>query len=254
MKSIKTAALALAVLAPGLASAAFPDVVTSGARNVVLVHGAYVDGSSWRAIHDQLWIRGYKVTVVQQPNTSLAEDVAATREAIDSQDGPVVLVGHDSGGAVISIAGASDKVKALVYIAAMQPDIGESVSELSASKPGVSSAVKATRDGHLYIEPARFNEVFAADLPPNRTNFMSVAQPKVARAALDAPVWAAAWRGKPSYAIVATDDRFLNPELQRWMYQRAGAQVTEVKASHSLQLSQPEAVAKVVVQAALNVK
>lgn len=254
MKSIKTAALALAVLAPGLASAAFPDVVVSGAKNVVLVHGAHVDGSSWRAIHDQLWIRGYKVTVVQQPHTSLDEDVAAAREAIDSQDGPVVLVGHDSGGAVISIAGASDKVRALVYIAAIQPEIGESVSELAASRPLPSSAVKSTRDGRLYIEQARFNEVFAADLPPNRTNFMSAAQPKVARAALDAPVWAAAWRAKPSYAIVAADDRFLNPDLQRWMYQRAGARVTEIKASHSLHLSQPEAVAQVVVQAALNVK
>lgn len=253
MKLIKTAALTLAVLAPALAHA-LPDVVTSGAKNVVLVHGSYVDGSTWRSIHDQLWLKGYKVTVVQQPNTSLAEDVAATREAIESQDGPVVLVGHDSGGAVISIAGVSDKVKALVYVAAFQPEVGESVSELTASKPLPTSFIKATRDGRQFIEQARFSEVFAADVPPNRTNFMTVAQTKVSRQALEAPAWAAAWRTKPSYAIVATDDRLVNPELQRWMYKRAGAKVTEVKASHALHISQPEAVAKVVIQAALDVK
>jgi pimeloyl-ACP methyl ester carboxylesterase len=255
MKSIKTAALTtIAVLAPGLASAAFPDVVTSGAKNVVLVTGAHVDGSSWRSMHDQLWIKGYKITVVQQAHTSLDDDVAAARAAIDSQDGPVVLVGHDSAGAVITIAGASDKVKALVYVAAVQPDIGESAAQLAASKPLPDSAILTSRDGHQSIDPAKFRDVFAADLPPNRTNFMAASQAPVARAALDAPVWAAAWRSKPSYAVVATDDRFLNPELQRWMYKRAGAKVTEIKASHALQLSRPEAVAEVVVQAALSVK
>lgn len=255
MKSLKTAAITtLAVMAPGLASAAFPDVVTTGAKNVVLVTGAHTDGSSWRSMHDQLWIKGYKVTVVQQPHTSLADDVAAARDAIDSQDGPVVLVGHDTGGAVISVAGASDKVKALVYIAAFQPEVGESVSQLAASKPAPDNGVKTTRDGRLYIDAARFGAVFAGDLPPNRTNFMAASQSRPARALLDAPATAAAWRNKPSYAVVATDDLYLNPELQRWMYQRAGAKVTEIKASHSLQLSRPEAVAEVVVQAARNVK
>ena len=255
MKLINTAAIAaLAVLAPGLAMAAFPDVVTSGAKNVVLVTGAHADGSSWRAMHDQLWIRGYRVTVVQQPHTSLADDVAAARAAIDSQDGPVVLVGHDTGGAVISVAGTSDKVKALVYIAAFQPEVGESVSRLIASKPVLEDVARTTPGGQVYIDQAKFAAVFAGDLPPNRTNFMTAAQTSIARAALDEPVPAAAWRSKPSYAIVATDDRYLNPELQRWMYKRAGAKVTEIKASHSLQLSRPEAVVEVLVQAALNVK
>ena len=254
MNIIKTAALAGAILIPAFANAAFPDVVTSGAKNVILVHGSYVDGSTWRSIHDQLWLKGYSVTVVQQPHTTLEEDVAATRAAIEAQDGPVILVGHDTGGAVISIAGTSDKVKALVYIAAMQPDVGENVAKLAASKPSLNKEVQVSADGHLSITPAKFRDVYGADLPPNRTNFMAVAQTKITQTALSAPVSAAAWRTKPSYAIVATDDLVLNPELQRWMYKRAGSKVTEIKASHALHLSMPEAVAEVVVQAALSAK
>lgn len=253
MNIIKTAAVAVAISIPAFASA-FPFVVTSGAKNVILVHGSYVDGSTWRSIHDQLWIKGYKVTVVQQPHTTLDEDVAATRAAIEAQDGPVILVGHDTGGAVISIAGTSDKVKGLVYIAAMQPDAGESVAQLTATKPSLNKEVQVTEDGHLFITPAKFRDVYGADLPPNRTNFMAIAQTKITQKALGTPVSAAAWRTKPSYAIVATDDLVLNPELQRWMYKRAGSKITEIKASHGLHLSKPEEVAQVVVQAALNAK
>jgi pimeloyl-ACP methyl ester carboxylesterase len=254
MKFVKTAALAVVIAAPAFATAGIQDVVKSGAKNVVLVHGAFVDGSTWRSIHDQLWLKGYTVTVVQQPHTTLDEDVAATRAAIEAQDGPVVLVGQDSAGAVISIAGTSEKVKALVYIAAVQPDVGESVAQLTASKPSPNNDVHATADGHLFIEPAKFREVYGADLPPNRTNFQSIAQTKITQASLNARVGAAAWHTKPSYAIVATEDHVLNPDLQRWMYKRAGSKVTEIKASHALHISQPEEVAKVVVQAALSVK
>lgn len=253
MQLLKTAAFTLSLVVPVIASA-FPEVVTSGAKNVVLVHGAYVDGSSWRQVHDQLWLKGYKVTVVRQSQATFDDNVAAARAAIDAQDGPVVLVGHDSGGAVISVAGSSDKVKALVYVAALLPAVGESVSQLTATRPLAQDALRATGDGRHVIDPAQFSQVFGADLPPNRTNFMSIAQPGVSRAALDAKASAAAWRNKPSYAIVATEDRLLSPDLQRWMYQRAGAQVTELKASHAVQLSQPEEVAQVLFKAALNVK
>jgi pimeloyl-ACP methyl ester carboxylesterase len=253
MKFVRMAAIAAAIAAPALASAGIPDVVTVGAKNVVLVPGAFVDGSSFRAIHDQLWLRGYKVTVAQQPHSTLDDDVAAVREAIEAQDGPVVLVGHSYGGSVISIAGTNDKVKALVYIAAFQPEAGESAAQLVGTRPAPNNDVKSTRDGHLYLDPAKFREDFAADLPPNRTNFMSIAQVKITQAAFTAPGWAAAWHDKPTYAILTTEDRALNPDLQRWMYKRAGSKVTELKASHAVQLSQPEAVAKVIVDAARSV-
>jgi pimeloyl-ACP methyl ester carboxylesterase len=254
MKFIQTAGLAIAILAPALAQAGIPDVVTSGAKNVVLVPGNFVDGSTWRSIHDQLWLKGYKVSVVQLPHTTLDADIAATREEINAQDGPVVLVGHDSGGAVISAAGTNEKVKALVYIAALQPEVGESVAQLAATKPADNQAIRTTSDGRVFIESSQFRDVYGADLPPNRTNFMSVSQLKVPQTLLKTPVTSAAWHSKPSYAIVATDDRVLSPDLQRWMYKRAGSHVTEIKASHALHLSNPEAVAKVVVEAALSVK
>lgn len=252
MNMIKTAALAVAFTLPAIASA-LPLTVTSGAKNVVLVHGSYVDGSSWRSIHDQLWIKGYKVTVVQQPHNSFDDDVAVTRAAIEAQDGPVILVGHDTGGAVISAAGDSAKVKGLVYVAALLPAAGESAAQLIASKPALHQDIQV-RDGRQFITPEKFQAVYGADLPPNRTNFMSVAQPRVPQKVLGAKLKAAAWRDKPSYAIVATEDLVLNPELQRWMVKRASAKVTEIKASHALQLSKPEEVAQVIVQAALDVK
>jgi len=225
---------------------------TAGA--VVLVHGGFVDGSGWRVVHDILSQKGYRVSVVHQPHTTLDEDLAATREILDQQVGPVVLVGHSSGGEVITIAGVRPKVKALVYVAGLQPDAGESLSQLIGSMPSPSNDVQATRDGHLFFDPARFHDDFAADLSTNRTNFMAVSQVPNTAAAFGAQVWVAAWRDKPSYGIVATEDRALNPELQRWMYKRAGAKVTDIKASHAVYISQPEAVAKVIEEAALSVK
>lgn len=251
--TIKSALLASAVLAAFAAAPARAEKAADD-TTVVLVHGAFADGSSWDKVIPLLQAKGVKVVSVQNPLSSLADDVVAAQRVIDAQTGKVVLVGHSWGGAVITQAGTSDKVKALVYIAAFQPEVGESVSRLIASKPVLEDVARTTPGGQVYIDQAKFAAVFAGDLPPNRTNFMTAAQTSIARAALDEPVPAAAWRSKPSYAIVATDDRYLNPELQRWMYKRAGAKVTEIKASHSLQLSRPEAVVEVLVQAALNVK
>ena len=247
-------ALAIAAAAfsgSGLASAA--TTPPAGAPNIVIVPGSFVDGSGWRVVHDILYHKGYKVSVVQQPHSTLDDDVAATREMLDQQVGPVVLVGHSSGGAVISIAGARSKVKALVYVAALQPDVGESIGQLIASMPAPGDKVKATRDGHLFFDRARFGADFAGDLAPNRSNFMAASQVPATTALVDAQSWAAAWRDKPSYAIVADDDHALSPDLQRWMYKRAGSKVTQLKASHVVYISQPEAVAKVIEDAALNV-
>lgn len=252
MKLLPTLAIAMAMTAPLLASAAAP-AAPAGVKNIVIVHGAFVDGSGWRVVHDILFHKGYNVSVVQQPHTSLDDDVAATREILDRQVGPVVLVGHSSGGSVISIAGVRSKVKALVYVAALQPEVGESVAQLLASMPSPSNDVQATRDGHLFFDREKFGADFAGDLSSNRSNFMAASQVPTTTAAIGITTWAAAWRNKPSYAIVATDDRALSPDLQRWMYKRAGSKVTEIKASHVVYISQPEAVAKVIEEAALSV-
>jgi pimeloyl-ACP methyl ester carboxylesterase len=242
---------AMALAAPLLASAAEP-ATPPGAKNIVIVHGAFVDGSGWRVVHDILIHKGYHVSVVQQPHTSLDDDVAATRAILDQQVGPVVLVGHSSGGGVISIAGVRDKVKSLVYVAGLQPEVGETLAQLLRSMPAPSDDVMATKDSHLFFDRARFNADFAADLSTNRTDFMAASQVPVTASAFNTQNWAAAWHSKPSYGIVATEDRTLSPDLQRWMYKRAGSHITEIKASHSVYISQPEAVAKVIEQAALN--
>lgn len=219
-------------------------------KNVVLVHGAYADGSGWRAVYDILVRDGFKVSVVQQPLTGLDDDVQATRRVLDQQDGPVVLVGHSYGGMIITDAGTDAKVKALVYVAALQPAVGDSVIGLAKTMKAPSDDVKQTKDGFLYLDPAKFAADFAADLPAKQTAFMANAQMPAALAAFNAPAKAASWRDKPSYSIVATDDMTLSPDLQRWMYKRAGAHITEIKGSHAVFISQPAAVAKVIEAAA----
>jgi len=162
-------------------------------------------------------------------------------------------VGHSLGGSVITVAGVRAKVQALVYVAGFLPDVGESTGQLAESMPVVSNDIIPTRDGHLFFNPAKFGADFAGDLTENRTNFMAISQVPATAAVFGAQNWVAAWRDKPSYGIVATEDHALNPDLQRWMYQRAGAKVTEIKASHAVYISQPEAVAKVIEEAARNV-
>jgi pimeloyl-ACP methyl ester carboxylesterase len=257
---LKAAALAATLIVAGLGvmpaqaaeAAAAPAFV--GAKNVVIVPGSFVDGSGWRVVFDILYHAGYHVTIANQPHTSFDDDVAATRQVLDQQVGPVVLVGHSSGGAIISAAGARDKVKALVYVSALLPDVGESLAQVLGSMPAPSNSVMPTQDGHLFFDRAKFHADFGADVAENRTNFMAAAQVPATTAAFTTQIWSAAWRTKPSYAIVSTEDRALSPDLQRWMYQRAHAQVTEIKASHLVYISQPEKVADVILTAAHNVK
>jgi pimeloyl-ACP methyl ester carboxylesterase len=254
MRILSTLTLAAAALAAtGAAFAATPDA-PAGVKNIVIVHGAFTDGSGWRAVHDILIHKGYNVRIVQQPMTTLEEDVAATNNAVIGQTGPVVLVGHGYGGSVITEAGARPKVKALVYVAAFQPDVGESENQLASSMPKLTDGVQKTIDGHYYFDPAKFGTDYAGDLVSNRTDFMAVSQVPATVADFASAPYTVAWHDKPTYGIVATDDRVINPDLQRWMYKRAGSKVTEVKASHAIEISQPEAVAKVIEEAALRAK
>ena len=217
---------------------------------VVLVHGALIDGSSWRGVYELLSREGYQVFVVQQPLTSLDDDVAATRRVLDQVDGPVVLVGHSYGGAIITVAGSDPKVKALVYVAALQPDIGETVGEAAPPSQDSVSHLRATKDGFVFLDPARFAKDFGADLPKTVVDFMAHSQVPVAAKVFEAKVAAAAWRDKPSYAVIATDDHALAPAVALRMAHRAGSEITLVKASHGVQVSQPGAVAAVIENAA----
>jgi pimeloyl-ACP methyl ester carboxylesterase len=221
-------------------------------KNIVLVHGASEDGSAWRAVYDILKKDGYHVSVVQEPLTGLSDDVAATQRVIDQQDGPVVLVGHSYGGTIITVAGADPKVRALVYVVALQPDVGETTNQLATSMPGdvPASDIRLTKDGFLFVDPSKYAADVGTDLPPAEAEYMANSQMPVAAAAFDAPVTVAAWHDKPSYGIVATEDRALNPKLARWMYKRSGAKTTEIKANHLVYISQPDAVAKVIETAA----
>jgi pimeloyl-ACP methyl ester carboxylesterase len=221
-------------------------------RNVVLVHGGFVDGSGWRQVHELLTADGYRVSVVQNPTVSLTGDVEATRQVIQAQDGPVVLVGHSYGGAVITEAGLHEKVAALVYIAAFAPDAGESVTTLIGGFPagGPQPPILPPVDGFLYLDRDRFAASFAGDLPGELARFMADAQVPWGLDALGGQVSQPAWRIKPSWYLVATDDRMIPPTAQRAMAERAGCTVSQVPASHSLYVSQPDATAGLIKQAA----
>lgn len=248
----KTSALALMIAIGG--TMAHADT-KQAAKDIVIVHGALVDGLGWRAVYDILSKDGFHVTIVEEPLTSLAEDVDAAKRAIDQQTGPVVLVGHSYGGSVITEVGTDPKVRALVYVAALQPDVGETSGQLLSKYTPPSDAMRAatnraTPDKYFFMSPAKFHEGYAADVPAKDAQFLADSQQQLAEKALGAPVSVAAWRTKPSYAILTTQDRVIAPELQRWMYQRSGAKVTEVSASHAVFISQPEAVARVIETAA----
>lgn len=221
--------------------------------DVVLVHGAFADGSGWREVYNRLVAKGFRVSVVQEPETGLDADIAATRRVIDSHDGPVVLVGHSWGGQIITEAGTHPQVVALVYVAALVPDVGESTSSLHARKPAASQAVVDVGDGFVQIDPAQFAADFAALLPADDAEFMAHSQVPVSSAALDTPAKSAAWHDKPTFGIVAGADRTINPDLERWMYERAGAQITEAEGSdHVVMVSHPDIVATVIEHAALS--
>jgi pimeloyl-ACP methyl ester carboxylesterase len=223
-------------------------------RNVVLVHGGFVDGSGWEQVHNLLVQDGYTVSIVQNPTLSLAGDAAATRRILDAQDGPTVLVGHSYGGAVISEAGTHDGVAALVYIAAFAPDKGESVGTLVADPaPGAPvPPIVPGADGFLFLDKARFHASFAGDLSPERAAFLANSQVPWGVEALGGPVGEPAWRVKPSWYLVATDDHMIPPPVQRTMAERAGATVVEVAGSHAVYESQPAAVANLIKLASAN--
>jgi pimeloyl-ACP methyl ester carboxylesterase len=244
-----------AVLIAANPAVAAGSAAVDAVKNIVLVHGANTDGSGWRGVYDILKKDGFHVSVVQEPLTGLSDDVAATQRVIDQQDGPVILVGHSYGGTIITVAGADPKVRAMVYVAALQPDVGETTNQIASSIPGEipSSDVKPTKDGFLFVDPAKFAADVATDLPPARADYMANSQMPVAAAAFDAPVTVAAWHDKPSYGIVATADRALNPKLAHWMYKRSGAKITEIRANHLVYISQPAAVASVIEKAARSI-
>ncbi|HEX4255597.1 MAG TPA: alpha/beta hydrolase [Streptosporangiaceae bacterium] len=227
----------------------------SGIRNVVLVHGGFVDGSGWQGVHDLLTRDGYRVSVVQNPTLSLEEDAAVTRRAIDALDGPVVLVGHSYGGAVITEAGLDDQVAALVYVAAFAPDKGESVNSLISGFPadGPQPPILPPQDGFLFLDRDKFPASFAGDLPAGQAAFMADSQVPWGVNALGGTISEASWRLKPSWYLVTTEDRMIPPVAQRSMSERIGATVTEAAGSHSIYLSQPAAVASLITQAAARV-
>ena len=221
------------------------------ARNIVLVHGAFADGSGWRRVYENLTGRGYRVTIVQNPLTSLADDVAATRRVLDRQDGPTVLVGHSYGGTVITEAGNHPKVTALVYVSALSPDIGETTGEQFAEIPAPPEFVIETQDdGFGFVNLEKFKLGFADDTTDADAAFLRDSQVPINMAIFSTPVSQAAWRNKPSWAVVATRDNAIDPRLLRRMAERIGAAVTEVDASHVPFLTQPKTVADVIDTAA----
>ncbi len=219
-------------------------------KNIVIVHGAFADGSGWRRVVEILGKDGYTVTVVQEPLTSLADDVAATKRVLDLQHGPTLLVGHSYGGVVITEAGNAPNVAGLVYIAAFIPDQGQSALDLLSQAPAANKDMRATKDDFLYLDPAAFPADFAADLPPAEASFMAHSQPMLAKAAAGAPVTTAAWHQKKSWALVATRDRNIVPDLERSMAKQAGSETIEVAASHAVYASKPNDVARLIERAA----
>ncbi len=224
----------------------------AAARNVVLVHGAVMDGSGWRAVFDILTANGLNVRVVQEPLTGFEKDVAAVEETIEAMNGKVVLVGHSYGGAVITEAGGNPKVGALVYVAALQPANGETVGQLNAKMPPAmdAKAASVSNDGFLIIAPEAYMRDIAGDLPKNTAAFLAASQRPTSVSAFSHVFASAAWREKPSFAVVATQDRTINPELQRFMYARSKSHVTEIASGHLVHMSQPSAVASVIMKAA----
>jgi pimeloyl-ACP methyl ester carboxylesterase len=231
---------------------AMPATSSSAIRNIVLVHGGFVDGSGWAAVYKILKNDGYNVVVVQNPTLSLADDVAVTKRAIVAQGGPVLLVGHSYGGAVITEAGTDPKVAGLVYIAAFAPDKGESVSSLIKDPlPGAPvPPILPPQDGFLFLDQQKFRFSFAADVDADTATFMASSQVPWGVKALAGTITEPAWRTKPSWYLVSTEDRMIPPPAQRTMSKRAGSTVTEVAGSHAIYVSQPKSVASFIEKAA----
>jgi pimeloyl-ACP methyl ester carboxylesterase len=225
-------------------------VVKQHIKNVVLVHGAFADGSGWEAVANILTKDGYKVSVAQPPETSYAEDQKYTKAAIDAMDGPVVLVGHSYGGSIITEAGNHPNVAALVYIAAFALDEGESCASIEQALPQASKAFKSDSNGLWWIEQEHFAADFAADVPPEKAAFMAISQVPISTDAFTHKVTSPAWKTKPTWYMVATADRSINPDQERMMAKRAKAKTVEVNASHVAYMSHPKETARLIEEAA----
>ncbi|MBW6401342.1 alpha/beta hydrolase [Roseomonas sp. HJA6] len=252
---------ASAVLVPAalLALAAPAVAQVPSIRNIVLVHGAWVDASGWKPVYELLTRRGFRVTMVQEPETAFEADVAAARRVLDMQDGPAILVGHSYGGSVITQAGVHPKVAGLVYVAAHAPDVGEDEGALGRRMPSVlartEGAVRMTPDGYTYLDPELFPRLFAPDLPRERAEFAARCQVFAKAEVFSTPLTAAAWKTKPSWGIVAGNDQIINPGLERFYYERARAPFIVIEgASHSVYESHPVQVAAVIEEAARKVQ
>src|SRR6267378_3311966 len=247
----QTLSIALLLLTCGALSAQTQD---RRVRNIVLVHGAWADGSGWKGVYDILVKDGFTVSIVQEPETSFREDVAATKRVLAQQDGPCILVGDSYGGAVITEAGADSSVAGLVYIAAHMPDAGENEADEGKRFPSdlsKSGAIKKTSDGFTYLDPALFHEYFAADLSAEQAAFMARSQVPNFADNFKAVITTAAWRSKPSWMLVAAADRTINPDLERWYATRANSHKVEVLgASHAVYSSRPKEVAALIEEAA----
>ncbi|MGA0594961.1 alpha/beta fold hydrolase [Enterovirga sp. CN4-39] len=235
----------------GVAQAQTGPAPGEGAKNVVLVHGAFADGSGWRGVYDNLTAMGYRVSIVQNPLTSLAEDVAATRRVIDRQDGPTILVGHSYGGTVITETGIHPKVTGLVYVSALAPDVHESTIDQFREFPlSPDLVIEEQSDGFAFVNGARFKTAFAGDASEADAAFMRDSQVATAMSAVKAKVSWAAWRVKPSWFVIATEDNVINPMLLRQTARRIGAVTEEIPGSHFVFHTQPKAVADVIDRAA----
>lgn len=245
------ASAAAATLLAGATQAQSTATSPEGARNVVLVHGAFADGSGWRGVYDELTAKGYRVSIVQNPLTSLADDVAATRRVLDRQDGPTILVGHSWGGTVITEAGVHPKVAGLVYVSAISPDAGESSAqqyEGFAATPDF--VIDVQPDGYGFLNSEKFKAGFAADASDADAAFLRDTQVPFNMAGFATQVTQAAWRDKPSWAVIASNDHAFDVEMLRHMARRIGARVTEVPASHAIFMTRPKEVAAVIEHAA----
>jgi pimeloyl-ACP methyl ester carboxylesterase len=252
MKNFKASlaiAAALIFASPAIPASAAP------LKNIVLVHGAWVDASGWKPVYEILTKEGFKVTMVQEPETSFPDDVTAAKRILDLQDGPTLLVGHSYGGSIITEAGVHPNVVGLVYVAAHAPDVGEDEGSLGKKTPSIlaktEGAIRKTPDEFTYLNPEDFPKLFAPDLPRERAEFSARSQVLAAAKVFTTPLTAAAWKTKPSWGIIAGSDKIINPDLERWYYERAKSHTTEIKgASHSVYESHPKEVAAVITEAA----
>ena len=240
----------LTVIVSAVAGLALAATAQAAVKSVVLVHGAFADGSGWKPVADILTRDGYSVYIVQQPMTTFEADVTATRIVLD-RSGPCVLVGHSYGGMIISEAGGHQAVRSLVYVAAFEPEVGETAGGLQAKMSPASDTVVPAGAGFLQEKPDRFPEDFAADVPKPLAAFMAISQVPIAAAIFSAKTTTAAWSQKPSYAVIARQDRMINPDLERFMATRAKSESIELPGSHAVFLSHPKEVAALIEKAAM---